>query len=91
MQAVEYRKLPKGKQSAYHESLASRPEQIFLAAGTSIDKSQILTVKCDVLIPAAVSGVITADNAASLNCRFVVEAANVSNLILFLCQKLHFI
>lgn len=47
-------------------------------AGTPIDKSQILTVKCDVLIPAAVCGVITEDNAASLNCRFVVEAANVS-------------
>lgn len=43
---------------------------------TKIDKSQILSVPCDVFIPAAISGVITGDNAASLNCRFVVEAAN---------------
>ncbi len=54
------------------------PDVVLSLAGTPIDKSQILAVKCDVLIPAAVSGVITADNAPSLNCRFVVEAANVS-------------
>ena len=37
-----------------------------------------MEVPCDVFIPAAVGGVITAENAHDLNCRFVIEAANVS-------------
>jgi hypothetical protein len=31
---------------------------------------------CDVLIPAAIGGVVTAENAAQLQCKFLVEAAN---------------
>jgi hypothetical protein len=37
---------------------------------------ELLSVPCDVLMPAAIGGVITDANAASLNCKFVVEAAN---------------
>lgn len=36
-----------------------------------------MTLPCDVLIPAAIGGVITAENAPHLSCRIVVEAANV--------------
>lgn len=44
--------------------------------GTALPKEDILTVPCDVLIPAAIGGVITEENAGSLDCKFVVEAAN---------------
>ncbi len=44
--------------------------------GTAMLKESILNVDCDVLIPAAIGGVITEDNAHDLNCRYVVEAAN---------------
>lgn len=36
----------------------------------------LLAVPCDVLMPAAIGGVITEENAGSLQCKFVVEAAN---------------
>ena len=36
----------------------------------------ILTVPCDVLIPAAIGGVITEENVNALQCKVVVEAAN---------------
>ena len=51
-------------------SLASFPD------GISIPKESILTVPCDVLIPAALGGVITEANANDLQCRILVEAAN---------------
>jgi glutamate dehydrogenase (NAD(P)+) len=35
-----------------------------------------LTLPCDVLVPAAVSGVINGQNAAKLRCRILAEAAN---------------
>lgn len=54
---------------AKHE-LASFPD------ATAIPKEDILTVPCDVLIPAAIGGVITGANAGDLNCKIVVEAAN---------------
>jgi hypothetical protein len=37
---------------------------------------ELLCVPCDVLMPAAIGGVITEANAKDLNCKFVVEAAN---------------
>jgi glutamate dehydrogenase (NAD(P)+) len=40
------------------------------------DKAQILTMKCDVLIPAATENVITSANAAELQCRILCEGAN---------------
>lgn len=41
-----------------------------------ITNEELLTTKCDVLIPAASENQITEENAAKLNCRYVVEAAN---------------
>jgi glutamate dehydrogenase/leucine dehydrogenase len=41
-----------------------------------IPAQELLTVPCDVLMPAAIGGVITDQNAGQLQCKFVVEAAN---------------
>jgi glutamate dehydrogenase (NAD(P)+) len=41
-----------------------------------INPNELLTLPCDVLVPAAVSGVIHGQNAARLQCRILAEAAN---------------
>jgi glutamate dehydrogenase (NAD(P)+) len=41
-----------------------------------IDPADLLTLPCDVLVPAAVTGVIDERNAAKLQCRILAEAAN---------------
>ncbi len=46
------------------------------AQGDHVDANELLTMKCDVLIPAAVDRVITEKNAAKLQCRILAEAAN---------------
>lgn len=45
-------------------------------AGEQIDKASVLSMPCDVLVPAAIGGVINEGNAASLQCKVVAEAAN---------------
>jgi len=47
-----------------------------LAGTTSITNDDLLLSECDILIPAAVGGVISSANAEALRCRMVVEAAN---------------
>ena len=41
-----------------------------------IDKAELLTRECDILIPAATENVITSRNAADLRCRILCEGAN---------------
>jgi glutamate dehydrogenase (NAD(P)+) len=41
-----------------------------------VDPNELLTMKCDVLVPAAVDRVITEHNAAKLQCRILAEGAN---------------
>ncbi|WP_275296790.1 Glu/Leu/Phe/Val dehydrogenase [Bacillus sp. REN10] len=41
-----------------------------------ITNEELLEKECDVLIPAAIGGVITEENADRINCKFIVEAAN---------------
>jgi len=41
-----------------------------------IDNESLLTSDVDVLIPAALGGVINADNAASIRAKYIIEAAN---------------
>ncbi len=41
-----------------------------------ISNEDILTLKCDVLIPAALENVIRSDNAEDINARIIAEAAN---------------
>ncbi len=45
-------------------------------AGEAIDGAALLEQDCDILIPAALGGVITRDNADNIRARMVVEAAN---------------
>ena len=45
-------------------------------AGEQINKADVLSMPCDVLVPAAIGGVINEGNAASLQCKVVAEAAN---------------
>ena len=44
--------------------------------GTSSRNEELLTLDVDVLIPAALDGVITHDNAADVRARIIVEGAN---------------
>ncbi|EFJ06181.1 hypothetical protein SELMODRAFT_272294 [Selaginella moellendorffii] len=44
--------------------------------GDPIDPSSILMEDCDVLIPAALGGVLNGENAKDVKARFIVEAAN---------------
>ena len=43
---------------------------------TPIPPAELLTLECDVLVPAAVEAVITEANAGQLRCRILAEAAN---------------
>jgi glutamate dehydrogenase/leucine dehydrogenase len=47
-----------------------------LPGTTPIDNDDLLLLPCDILVPAAVGGVINTANAERLQCRLVVEAAN---------------
>ena len=44
--------------------------------GESISNDDLLTMDCDILIPAALGGSITKDNAKEIRARMIVEAAN---------------
>ena len=41
-----------------------------------IEREEVLSTPCDVLIPAALGGMIHAENVDALDCRMVIEAAN---------------
>jgi glutamate dehydrogenase (NAD(P)+) len=42
----------------------------------SLAPQDLLTLPCDILVPAAVESVVTADNAPRIRCRILAEAAN---------------
>jgi glutamate dehydrogenase (NAD(P)+) len=44
--------------------------------GDAVDRLEILETPCEILVPAAIEGQLTADNAEALSCTMVVEAAN---------------
>lgn len=46
------------------------------ADSVAIPADSLLSVPCDVLIPAAIGGVITEENVGSLQCSLIAEAAN---------------
>jgi glutamate dehydrogenase (NAD(P)+) len=46
------------------------------AGGEEITPEELLGVECEVFIPAALGGMIHADNADLLNCKMVIEGAN---------------
>ncbi|MFV2056921.1 MAG: Glu/Leu/Phe/Val dehydrogenase [Thiohalomonadales bacterium] len=53
-----------------HKSVSS------FAGGEKISHEELLKLPCDVLIPAALGGVFTQDNAADIQASMIVEAAN---------------
>jgi glutamate dehydrogenase (NAD(P)+) len=63
IQAAEQHVLKKGHLRAF-------------TGGDHVDPKELLTMKCDVLVPAAVDRVITGKNASKLQCRILAEAAN---------------
>jgi glutamate dehydrogenase (NAD(P)+) len=63
VQAAEQHVLKKGNLRAFHE-----PDHV--------DPKDLLTMPCDVLVPAAVDRVINGTNAGKLKCRILAEAAN---------------
>lgn len=46
------------------------------AGGAPVDKDEVLTWPCEILIPAATENVITSQNAEKLQCRILCEGAN---------------
>ena len=44
--------------------------------GEVIDGNKFFSISCDIIIPAAMEGVITEENVKDVNCKLVVEAAN---------------
>ena len=44
--------------------------------GEQIEPKSLLTIDCDILIPAALGGVITKENAESVQAKMIIEAAN---------------
>jgi glutamate dehydrogenase (NAD(P)+) len=44
--------------------------------GEAVDRSEVLGLACDVLVPAALEHQITEENAHMLDCRLIVEGAN---------------
>lgn len=44
--------------------------------GDKIPGEQILVTDCDILVPAALGGVLTKDNAAEVSAKYIVEGAN---------------
>lgn len=41
-----------------------------------IDNKELLTINCDILIPAAIENQINISNAEDINCQFIIEGAN---------------
>ncbi|HRT57840.1 MAG TPA: Glu/Leu/Phe/Val dehydrogenase [Candidatus Paceibacterota bacterium] len=58
------------KHVAAHRTVAGFPE------GEPITNDELLTMKCDILVPAALERQITETNAGKLQCRILAEAAN---------------
>jgi len=63
VEAAEQHVLKKGNLRAFHEA-------------EHVDPKELLTMPCDVLVPAAVDRVINGSNAGKLKCRILAEAAN---------------
>jgi glutamate dehydrogenase (NAD(P)+) len=68
---------PAGLDPAELSDYASRTGGVAgFAGGDALDPGQLFRVECELAVPAALDGVITADVAEDLGARVVVEAAN---------------
>lgn len=61
---------------ALQSHLANHKNILEFAGGDSITNAELLTLPCDVLIPAALEDQITEDNADRIQAKLVAEAAN---------------
>mmetsp|Transcript_46445 Transcript_46445/g.116150 ORF Transcript_46445/g.116150 Transcript_46445/m.116150 type:complete len:450 (+) Transcript_46445:100-1449(+) len=61
---------------ALREHVAAKRLLSGFPGGSVMQVEEVLYTPCDVLVPAAVGGVINAGNAANLQCKWVAEAAN---------------
>jgi glutamate dehydrogenase (NAD(P)+) len=58
------------------EHLQKTRSVVGFAGGDAISNADLLELKCDVLVPAALERQITAENAPRLRCRILAEGAN---------------
>ncbi|MSR30981.1 MAG: Glu/Leu/Phe/Val dehydrogenase [Gemmataceae bacterium] len=61
---------------ALQQHIAGGKPLVSFPGGKPIDNSELLTMPCTVLVPAALERVITAKNATELKCKILAEAAN---------------
>ncbi len=61
--------------AALHSMIEHRSLQEF-RSGEKINNQELLELDCDMLVPAALGGVITAENAHRIQAKYVVEGAN---------------
>lgn len=61
---------------ALAEHVDSTGTVVGFAGGTELDPAELLTLEVDLLVPAAVEGVINEDNANRIRARVIVEGAN---------------
>lgn len=59
-----------------HAEDAGRSFEEIDGLGERLDKDELMTLECDILIPAAMANAVSEEIAGALNCRMVVEAAN---------------
>ena len=62
-----------GRRSARDEE--GQPARVY-GSRSRVDPDELLTMKCDILVPSAVDRVITEKNADKLQCRILAEGAN---------------
>lgn len=58
------------------EDAAAQTQPVGALPGEEIPRDDLLTIPCDVLIPAALGGAIHPGNAADVDCRLILEGAN---------------
>jgi glutamate dehydrogenase (NAD(P)+) len=62
--------------AAVHKHKAARRTVAGTPETTSISNAELLTLECDILVPAALEGQVRRDNVGQVRARLVVEAAN---------------
>jgi len=62
---------------AAREHLAQSGSVVGLPGTEAVTNAELLSLPCDVLIPAALEGAIDCDNADAVKAKFIIEAANI--------------
>jgi glutamate dehydrogenase (NAD(P)+) len=59
------------------EHVKAKKTVVGFAEADALTRDSIMSVACDVLIPAALEGALTKENAASVKAKFIIEGANL--------------